>query len=45
MQLLLEKGVLSDDEVDSILIEKTDHVGYYRTTTDGQDKQWGGGMA
>ena len=45
VQLLLEKGVLSDDEVDSILLEKTEHVGYYRTTTDGVDKQWGGGMA
>jgi hypothetical protein len=45
VQLLLEKGLLSDDEVDSILLEKTEHVGYYRTTTDGQDKQWGGGIA
>ena len=29
VQLLLEKGLLSDDEVDSILIENSEHVGYY----------------
>lgn len=45
VQLLLEKGLLSDDEVDSILIENSEHVGYYRSTTDGVDRQFGGGMA
>jgi len=45
VQLLLEKGLLSDDEVDSILLEKTEHVGYYRRTNDGVNRQWGGGMA
>lgn len=35
IQILLEKGILSDEEVDTILIEETETVGFARTTTDG----------
>ena len=34
VQILLEKGVLSDDEVDSILIETSEFKGFSRPATD-----------
>ena len=36
VQILLEKGVLTDEEVDTILVEETSTVGFARTTTDGR---------
>ena len=42
VQILLEKGVLTDAEVDTILVEKTETVGFARTTTDGTDRVWNG---
>ena len=44
VQILLEKGVLTDDEVDNILVERREAVGYTRRTLDGVDRCWGGGM-
>jgi hypothetical protein len=35
VQILLEKGVLTDEEVDTILVEETKTVGFARTSTDG----------
>ena len=35
VQILLEKGVLTDEEVDTILVEETKTVGFARTTADG----------
>ena len=34
VQLLLEKGILTDDEVDTILIEKSEFQGFSRPATD-----------
>ena len=34
VQLLLEKGILTDEEVDTILIEKQEFQGFYREATD-----------
>ena len=42
VQILLEKGVLTDEEVDTILVEKTETVGFSRTTTDGTSPIWNG---
>ena len=42
VQILLEKGVLTDAEVDTILVEKTETVGFARTTADGTDRIWNG---
>jgi hypothetical protein len=42
VQILLEKGVLTDDEVDTILVEKVDPVGYTRRTLDGTNRCWHG---
>lgn len=41
VQLLLEKGVLTDEEVDTILIEKSEFQGFYRKATDGQSHNGG----
>lgn len=38
IQILLEKGVLTDEEVDTILVEETNTVGFARTATDGISK-------
>ena len=45
VQILLEKGILTDDEVDSILVEETEPLGFRRPTTDGTNPIYGGGMA
>lgn len=45
VQILLEKGILTDDEVDSILVEETEPLGFRRSTNDGTNPVWGGGMA
>jgi len=42
VQILLEKGVLTDEEVDAILVEKTETVGFSRSTTDGTSPIWNG---
>jgi hypothetical protein len=42
VQLLLEKGILTDEEVDTILIEETVTVGFARTTTDGSNPVYNG---
>ena len=34
VQLLLEKGILSDDDVDTILVEKSEFKGFSRPATD-----------
>ena len=34
VQLLLEKGILTDEEVDTILIEKQEFQGFYGEATD-----------
>tara|TARA_B100001093_G_scaffold26583_1_gene23349 strand:- start:2686 stop:3102 length:417 start_codon:yes stop_codon:yes gene_type:complete len=41
VQLLLEKGVLTDEEVDTILIEKSEFQGFYRPATDTQSHNGG----
>ncbi len=41
VQLLLEKGVLTDEEVDTILIEKSEFQGFYRKATDAQSHNGG----
>lgn len=45
VQILLEKGVITDDEVDAMLVEKTEPIGYRRATGDGTNPVWGGGIA
>ena len=45
VQILLEKGTLTDDEVDAILIETTEPIGYRRATNDGTSPVYGGGIA
>jgi hypothetical protein len=45
VQILLEKGTLTDDEVDAILIETTEPIGYRRPTGDGTNPVFGGGIA
>ena len=42
VQILLEKGVLTDEEVDGIIVTKTQYNGYTRRTLDGQNKEWAG---
>ena len=42
VQILLEKGVLTDEEVDTILVEKTETVGFARSTVDGTNPIWNG---
>lgn len=42
VQLLLEKGILTDQEVDTILVEETVTVGFSRTTTDGSNPVFNG---
>jgi len=42
VQLLLEKGILTDEEVDAILIEETVTVGFARTTIDGSNPIYNG---
>lgn len=42
VQLLLEKGILTDEEVDAILIEETVTVGFARTTIDGSNPVYNG---
>lgn len=37
VQLLLEKGLITDEEVDTLLYEKTETVGFARTTVEGND--------
>ena len=37
VQLLLEKGLISDEEVDTLLYEKVETVGFARTTIEGND--------
>jgi len=34
VQLLLEKGILTDEEVDTILVEKSEFQGFTRSATD-----------
>ena len=36
VQLLLEKGILSDEEVDTILVEKSEFKGFTRPASDNQ---------
>lgn len=45
VQILLEKGVITDDEVDAMLVETTNPIGYKRVTGDGTNPVWGGGIA
>ena len=45
VQILLEKGVITDDEVDAMLVETTEPIGYRRATNDGTNPIWGGGIA
>ena len=45
VQILLEKGVITDDEVDAMLVEKTEPIGFRRATGDGTNPVYGGGMA
>jgi len=42
VQILLEKGVLTDDEVDAILVTRQETKSYTRRTLDGQNKEWAG---
>jgi hypothetical protein len=42
VQLLLEKGILTDEEVDTILVEETVTVGFARTTIDGSNPVYNG---
>ena len=42
VQVLLEKGVLTDEEVDSILVTRQEALSYQRRTLDGQNKEWAG---
>jgi len=42
VQLLLEKGILTDEEVDTILVEETVTVGFARTTFDGSNPIYNG---
>jgi hypothetical protein len=42
VQLLLEKGILTDEEVDAILVEETVTVGFARTTIDGSSPIYNG---
>ena len=42
VQVLLEKGVLTDEEVDSILVTRQETLSYQRRTLDGQNKEWAG---
>ena len=41
VQLLLEKGILTDAEVDTILVEKTEFQGFSRPATDSQSHNGG----
>ena len=41
VQLLLEKGVITDEEVDSILLETQDFQGFWRKATDTSNHQGG----
>ena len=45
VQILLEKGVITDDEVDAMLVETREPIGYRRATGDGTNPVWGGGIA
>ena len=42
VQVLLEKGVLTDEEVDSILVTRQETLSYQRRTLDGENKEWAG---
>ena len=42
VQVLLEKGVLTDEEVESILVTRQETLSYQRRTLDGQNKEWAG---
>ena len=42
VQVLLEKGVLTDEEVDAILVTREEALSYQRRTLDGQNKEWAG---
>jgi len=45
VQILLEKGIITDDEVDAMIIEKREPIGYRRATNDGTSPVYGGGIA
>ena len=40
VQILLEKGLISDDDVDSILVDEEMPIGYQRPTSDGSNPVW-----
>ena len=40
VQILLEKGVLTDEEVDEILVEEEIPIGFTRPTKDGTNPVW-----
>ena len=40
VQILLEKGVLSDEEVDDILVDSEVPIGFKRPTNDGSNPVW-----
>ena len=40
VQVLLEKGLIDDDDVDSILIDREKALGFTRPTTDGSNPSW-----
>jgi hypothetical protein len=42
VQVLLEKGVLTDEEVDAILVTREEALSYQRRTLDGVNKEWAG---
>ena len=42
VQILLEKGIITDDEVDAILVTRQEVKSYTRRTLDGENKEWAG---
>ena len=42
VQILLEKGIITDDEVDAILVTRQEALSYSRRTLDGENKEWAG---
>ena len=40
VQVLLEKGIISDDDVDSILVDKKVPIAFRRPTKDGSNPTW-----
>tara|TARA_Y100001937_G_scaffold50606_1_gene70512 strand:+ start:314 stop:724 length:411 start_codon:yes stop_codon:yes gene_type:complete len=45
VQILLEKGLISDDDVDLILVDREKAIGFTRPTKDGTNPVWHSPMA